>query len=241
MNRAFDYNGTIVSASKPEKKLRTVKKVVSIDSTDRDVSKYYTNGDFVVYLPRQYHNVVSIRVMSGEFPPLYPIVVQQTSPLTTSGGAVIHSYIDGQNIYSTDWTNDTPVSLSDTFYFLIEAEGLNYCDETTVGADKSTFRDGFLAKVPAILNGSFIEYNDSSGQENITKFSPALGTLDRLRIRIRKHTQQGNSGFMYWTSDGAYAASGNRNVNFTLSLEIEMLDNTFDEFSSFETRISNRD
>ena len=44
---------------------------------------------------------------------------------------------------------------------------------------------------------------------------------------------------MYWTSDGAYAAAGNRTVDFSLSLEIEMLDNGFDDYSTLETRIHN--
>jgi|LakMenEpi03Aug12_release.lakeMendotaPanAssembly.Ray.scaffolds.fasta_scaffold400556_1 hypothetical protein len=239
MNRAFDHNGTIVATSRPTKQLRTVKKVVTIDSADRDTSKYYTNGDFVAFLPRKYQNVVSIRVMSGEFPPLYPIVVQATSPATTSGGATIHSYINGPNSVSSVWSNDTSISLTNTYYFLLEIEGLNYSDETTVGANKSTYTDSFFAKIPAIINGSFIEYNENSGQDNITRFSPALGTLDRLHIRVRTHPQQGKSGFMYWTSNGAVAAVGNRTVDFSLCLEIEMLDNGFDEYSSLETRIAN--
>jgi hypothetical protein len=44
---------------------------------------------------------------------------------------------------------------------------------------------------------------------------------------------------MYWTSEGG-DANNNRTVDFSLSLELEMLDNTFDDFSSFETRISDR-
>ena len=40
MNKVFDYNGTLVSASKPVKTLKTVKKVVMIDSRDRDSAKY---------------------------------------------------------------------------------------------------------------------------------------------------------------------------------------------------------
>jgi hypothetical protein len=231
MNRAFDYNGTIVAPSHPVRKLKTVKKVVSIDSADRDTSKYYTNGDFVVYLPRQYQNVVSIRVMSGEFP---TIVI----PSGGGAGARTHPYTAGQNNSTTSYSGDTAIT-SSTNYFLIDVEGLNYSDETAVGANKSTYRDGFLAKIPALVNGTFIEYNDHSAQENITRFTPALGTLDRLHIRVRTHAQQGNTGFMYWTSDGA-VANNNRTVDFSLSLELEMLDNTFDDFSSFETRISER-
>lgn len=231
MNRSFDYNGAIVAPSNPVRKLKTVKKVVSIDSADRDTSKYYTNGDFVVYLPRQYQNVVSVRIVSGEFPTIVP-------PSGGGAGARTHPYTAGQNISATSYSGDTAIT-SSTYYFLLDVEGLNYSDETAVGASKSTYRDGFLAKIPALVNGTFIEYNDHSAQENITRFSPALGTLDRLHIRVRTHAQQGNTGFLYWTSDGA-VANNNRTVDFTLSLELEMLDNTFDDFSSFETRISDR-
>jgi len=233
-NRAFDYNGHTVSASRPTKTLRTVKKTLTIDSADRDTSKYYTNGDFVVYLPRQYQNVQAIRVMSGEF----PLTVKATS---VNGGALTHAYTAGPNTSSATYSGDTAVNTTTNsqYYFLIDIEGLNYSDETTVGASKSTFTDSFIAKIPASGNGSFIEYNDHSAQENLTRFTPALGTLDRLHVRVRTHAQQGKAGFMYWTSDGAYAASGNRTVNFSLCLEIEMLDNGFDDFSSLETRIHN--
>ena len=232
MNRAFDYNGTIVSASRPVKTLRTVKKVLSIDSADRDTSKFYTNGDFVVYLPRQYQNVVSIRVMSGEFP-----LTVKTNLI--NGGALTHAYTNGPNTSTSSYSGDLPVTTTTNsqYYFLVDVDGLNYSDETAVGANKSTFTDSFLAKIPAVVNGSFIEYNDHSAQSNITRFTPALGTLDRLHIRVRTHAQQGKTGFLYWTSDGAVAAAGNRTVDFSLCLEIEMLDNGFDDFSSLETRI----
>jgi hypothetical protein len=233
MNRAFDYNGTIVAPSHPVRKLKTVKKVVSIDSADRDTSKYYTNGDFMIYLPRTYENVVSIRLMSGEFPPIYD---------STSAGALTHAYTAGNNVVGSTFSGDTKVTAT-TYYFFVDVDGLNYSDETVVAANRSTYRDSFMAKIPAVLNGTapanFIEYNDHSGPESITHFSPALGKLDRMRIRTRTHAQQGNTGFMYWTTDGEVANS-NTGINFTLLFEIEMLDNSFDEFSSFETRISER-
>jgi hypothetical protein len=167
--------------------------------------------------------------MSAEFPPVFIV--------SGSPGALTHPYTAGQNTSATTYSSDTAVP-STLYYFLLDVEGLNYADETTVGANKSTFTDSFLAKIPtSVNNNGFIEYNDHSAQENITRFTPALGTLDRLHIRIRTHAQQGKDGFLYWTSNGAYAASGNRTVNFSLSLEIEMLDNGFDDFSSLETRI----
>ena len=84
MSRTFDYNGFAVSKSQPKKVLRTVKKTLLIDSADRDTTKYYTNGDFVVYLPRVYENVVSMRLAAGEFPPLTGFFAKISS-ISTSG------------------------------------------------------------------------------------------------------------------------------------------------------------
>lgn len=227
-NRAFDYNGTIVAGSRPTKQLTTVKKVLSIDSADRDVSKYLTNGDFVVYLPRVYENIVSIRLMSGQFPPL----VSQGQ-----GAIVTHSYANGPNAPSTDFSADSAPS-SAPYYFMIDLEGLNKMDETAVGANKSTYTDSTFAKISALVTGGgYIEYNDHSSQENIARYSPPIGKLDRLRIRTRLHSQQGNQGFAYWTSNGQYADPENLTVDFTLSFEIEYIDNTFDQYSTTETRI----
>lgn len=233
MNKVFDYNGTYVSPSKPVKQLKTVKKTLVVDSSDRDTTKFYTNGDFVVYLPRTYENVVSLRLVAGEFPPLV---------IAGGAGALKHSYSSGQNILSADWSGDTPISATDnSYYFLIDLEGLNKTDECTVGANRSTYPDSFFAKIPVLLNGTFIEYNDSSAQENIATYKPAIGKLDRLHIRTRLHSQQGNQGFIYWTTDGLFADGTNqKDAEFSLTFEIEMLDNSFDEFSSFETFIGDR-
>ena len=233
MNKVFDYNGTYVSPSKPVKQLKTMKKTLVVDSSDRDTTKFYTNGDFVVYLPRTYENVVSLRLVAGEFPPLV---------IAGGAGALKHSYSSGQNILSADWSGDTPISATDnSYYFLIDLEGLNKTDECTVGANRSTYPDSFFAKIPVLLNGTFIEYNDSSAQENIATYKPAIGKLDRLHIRTRLHSQQGNQGFIYWTTDGLFADGTNqKDAEFSLTFEIEMLDNSFDEFSSFETFISDR-
>ena len=242
MNRAFDYNGKVVSQSTPVPKLRTVKKVVHIDSADRDSTKYFTNGDFVVYLPRTYQNVVSIRLKGGEFPPLIP------AAYGTNTGARVSTYqAIGNNLASiTNYPTDAGAAgqlSANTFYFLLEIEGLNTADETSVSSSKSTFPNAVFAKIPALAtqygSQTFIEYNDNSGQDNISYFRPALSNLDRLRIRTRVHSQQDRSGFIYWTTNSALPTTVN-SANFSLSLEIEYLDNVFDEFSSFESRISDR-
>ena len=106
-------------------------------------------------------------------------------------------------------------------------------DETRVGADRSSFVDGTFAKIPVPATTGYVQYNDHSNQDNISQYTPPIENLDRLHIRTRLHSQQGNQGFLYWYFDGVYQT-------FSLTLEIEYIDNVFDSFSSFETRINNR-
>ena len=238
MSRPFDYNGFLVSKSHPQRSLKTTKKTLMIDSADRDTIKYYTNGDFVVYLPRVYENVVSVRLVAGEFPPIISV--------SSGAGALIHTYVKGPNVSGSTWSTDTALaSASNYYYFVLDIEGLNKTDETTIGSLKSTFSDSFYAKIPALTTTygaqSFIEYNDQSAQENISKLSPAISKLDRLRIRTRLHSQQDRSGFIYWTTNGAVPNGTNQQgAGFSLTLEIEMLDNSFDDFSSMETHLRDR-
>ena len=314
MSHAFDYNGVVVAPSAPKKVLRTVKKTIHIDSQDRDVSRYYTNGDWVAYLPRNYQNVTKIHLKSAEFPPLTQIngVVASISSIahnsgtntttytvgstngisagstvviagatsannngrftvvavtgattftvtkaagtgeTTTGsvtvitsvsGAVSHDYARGSNVpVSTNFSSDTPVT-TPAYYFTLELAGLNKTDQTVIGGNKSTFTDSFFAKIPTMTQTygpvSFIEYYESSNHDTTAVFSPPIENLDRLQIQTRLHSQQDNSGFIYWTNDGALATASNRSgtAEYNLTLEIEYLENAFDEFSSFETRI----
>ena len=240
MNKSYDYNGTIVAPSKPVRELRTTKKTLLIDSADRDSFKYYTNGDVVYYLPRVYENVLCIRLKSATFT---PVVDQEISPPIATPR--LHKYSNGANIPSATWSSDT-FSTNAVNYILLDIEGLNKCDETAIDAQRSTLVDSYFARIPIEHNTNTdsklaIYYNDNTHEENISYYTPAIRKLDRLHIVTRLHEQQGdNKGFIYWTTDGAYAAGENRSANYSLVLELTMLENSFDDFSSFETRISTR-
>jgi hypothetical protein len=211
MNKVFDYNGAQIAHSRPVKQLKTVKKMVVVDSGDRDVKKYPYNGDFVVYLPRVYENVVSIRLAGAEFP---------AEPQVRSTGL--------------------PLSPTYTLYYVLDIEGLNKIDECSVGADRSGYPDGMFAKIPVTsetnATDSVTLYNDHTHPENIGHYTPAIGKLDRMHIRIRTHKQKQSGDFLYWGSSGSTEA----NEQISLTFEIEMLDNIFDDFSSFESRIADR-
>ena len=120
----------------------------------------------------------------------------------------IHNYVNGYDI-----TNDTNLP-SNTYYLLMELEGLNKSDEARVGGDKSAFVDKYFAKIPATANTSgLITYNDKNLQENVATYTPAIGELDRLHIKTRTHAQQDGSGFIYFSND------------YNLTFEIEYMDN----------------
>ena len=216
----YDRNGVLVRTSQPVKELRTVKKVLTIDSRDRDPTKFVKvnggaassdPGDYVVYLPRVYENVVSMRLRSAI------IKAPQTTGFTDN-------------------------------YVLLSIEGLNKIDETATGGQRSGLVDNAFARISnpnmadptSITQNTYtIFYNDKVDEENIVKYSPPVGRLDRLHVTLRYHpstviptvTQnapQTNPNF-------APITFGTSEHSFTF--EIETLDNGFGDFSSFETRV----
>lgn len=208
MNKAYDYQGTIVSMSKPVKKLRSIRKTIHLDSGDRDKNIYKDNGDFFLYLPRTYENVVGINIRGAEFPSLS---VAHTRSVTGGTGTVEAT----------------------SLYFFLELEGLNKSDETVVGASKSTLVDSVFAKfqVKEGYTGN-IFYNESSDIHTNFNYQPALGKLDRLHLRTRLHSQQQGSttyGTLLWPTR-----------EYSLTIEIVTLENSFDDYSSIETRLNER-
>lgn len=203
MNKSYDYNGIQVAKSNPVHKLRTVKKTIHIDSADRDVTLYTRNGDFVVYLPRVYENVVSIAITQAEFP-------------TFSESSTFDRV-----------TGDVALQ-KDLKYFFMSLGGLNKGDECAIGANKSTFTDSVFAKFQVSSKETNLFYTEGSGPQIIEYYRPAISKLDRLQVRMSTHGQNSNQ-IIFWPS-----------VDFSFSLELEMLENSFDDFSSFETRLSDR-
>lgn len=139
MNTLYDYNGNLVKPSQPVKQIQRIKYDLTIDSRDRDPTKFLKvvggasssdPGDYVVYLPRVYENVCSIRLKS----------------------ATIQSPESG-------------LSSSD-FYIMIDIEGLNKIDETAPAADRSGHINSSFAKIPIDTNtlaGSSVTAASSAG------------------------------------------------------------------------------
>lgn len=217
----FDRNGVLVQTSQPVRELRTVKKTLVIDSRDRDPTKYVKvnggasssdSGDFVVYLPRIYENVVSIRLASAV------IKAPQTSGFTDN-------------------------------YVILSIEGLNKTDETATGAQRSGLVDNAFTRIsnpnmadPAsgTQNTFTIFYNDKIDQESIVRYTPPIGRLDRMHITLRYHpsTVVPTATTNNPTTNPNFAPITFGTSEHSFTFELEMLDNGFSDFSSFETRLN---
>jgi hypothetical protein len=207
-----------VRTTQPVRELRTIKRTILVDSRDRDPTKYVKvnagastsdPGDYVVYLPRPLENVVSVRLKSAV------IAAPQ----------------------STNFTDN---------YVLLSIEGLNKIDETAYGANRAGFIDNTFARIPNpnITSGNTnntytLYYNDKSYEENIVRYTPPIGTLDRLHITLKYHAGAASSSSAPGDVTGrvlnAPITFGTSENSFTF--EVEMLDNGFTDFSSFQTRL----
>jgi hypothetical protein len=215
----FDHNGVIVRKSQPVGELRTLKKTITIDSRDRDPTKYVKvnggantsdPGEYVVYLPRPIENVVSIRLKSAI------IAAPQ----------------------STNFTEN---------YVLLSLEGLDKMDETAFGANRSGFVDNTFAKIsnPNFTKSGTgadltLFYNDNVGEQNITYYRPPISTLDRFHVTLKYHSGVAASASALGDVTGRVL---NAPITFgtsenSFSFEVEYLDNGFSDFSSFQTRLN---
>ena len=214
----FDRNGVLVRTSQPVRELRTVKRTILVDSRDRDPTKYVKvnagastsdPGDYVVYLPRPLENVVSVRLKSAI------IAAPQ----------------------STNFTEN---------YVLLSIEGLDKIDETAFRANRAGFVDNSFARIgnPNFTKAATgvdltIFYNDNVDEENIVRYTPAIGTLDRMHITLKYHAGAASSASAPGDVTGrvlnAPITFGTSENSFTF--EIETLDNGFTDFSSFQTRL----
>ena len=74
-----------------------------------------------------------------------------------------------------------------------------------------------------VVSQPTLYFNDHVSDEQITRYNPPIGSLDRLHVTVRRHT----------STVPITLGSGEN----TFTFEIEYIDNVFDESSAFETRL----
>jgi hypothetical protein len=224
----YDRNGVLVRTSQPVRELRTVKRTILIDSRDRDLTKYAKinggptpaksdPGDYVVYLPRPFENVVSVRLKSAI------IAAPQTSGFVDDNSVTQNYILLG--IEGLNKIDETAPS----------ANRSGFVDNSFARISNPNISGQTLT--PA-ANTYTIFYNDNVDEENIVRYTPPISTLDRMHITLKYHVGNyttGGNGDITNRILNAPITFGTSENSFTF--EIETLDNGFTDFSSFQTRV----
>uniref|UniRef100_A0A6C0K8Z9 Uncharacterized protein n=1 Tax=viral metagenome TaxID=1070528 RepID=A0A6C0K8Z9_9ZZZZ len=137
------------------------------------------------------------------------------TPIITAGNTL--SALTVANVTGNFIMNTNP----DT-YILMDIPGLNKIDETGIDGKYAGRIDGAFAKVPLTNNtGEYLFYQDTSGPSPLNQrvYNPPISKLDRITVRWRRH-------------DGRIIDFNGGEHSFTL--ELELLDNNFDEYSSLD-------
>lgn len=214
----FDRNGVLVRQSQPVKELRTVKKTLLIDSRDRDPTKYVKvnggaassdPGDFVVYLPRVYENVVSLRLKSA--------IIRAPESTNFTDNYVLLS-IEGLDKIDETATGAQRSGLVDNAFARISNPNFT---KAATNVDLTIY------------------YNDKVDEENIVQYTPPIGRLDRMHVQLRYHpnTVVPTAGTNNPATVPNYAPITFGASEHSFTFEIEYLENGFDQFSSFETQV----
>lgn len=214
----FDRNGVLVRQSQPVKELRTVRKTLLIDSRDRDPTKYVRvnggasssdPGDFVVYLPRVYENVVSLRLKSA--------IIRAPQSTNFTDNYVLLS-IEGLDKIDETATGAQRSGLVDNAFARISNPNFT---KAATNVDLTIY------------------YNDKVDEENIVQYTPPIGRLDRMHIQLRYHpnTVVPTAGTNNPATAPNYAPITFGTSEHSFTFEIEYLENGFDQFSSFETQM----
>ena len=108
-----------------------------------------------------------------------------------------------------------------TNYILMDIQNMNKLDETSLDDRKAWRVDGAFAKIPVNGNSGQFTYLTDTGayQLNRTVYNPPIAKLNHLTVKFRLH-------------DGRTLDFNG--VENSFSLELELLDNNFDEYSSLE-------
>lgn len=121
-------------------------------------------------------------------------------------------------------TGSYPVQVNPYNYILMELEFINKMDETPLENQRSGAIDSVYAKIPLDANSfNYVFFSTNNSYDVRSVMTPPLNKLQTLHVKFRHH-------------DGTLINFNNVEHSFTL--ELELLDTNFDEWSSLETSIA---
>ena len=147
-----------------------------------------------------------------------PVVTASVASVSASSGVVTYTTSAAHGLYTGQIVSVSGISTA--AYNLSGVTVASVPSPTTftvVNAATGSTGTGVVVSQPTLY------YNDSSADEQVTRYNPPIGSLDRLHLTLRRHMSR------------APMVLGSGENSFTF--EIEYLDNVFDDSSAFETRL----
>lgn len=146
---------------------------------------------------------------------------------TTYTTLIAHGLFVGQTVCITGTTN----ALHNVAFVQIAS-----VPSTTTFTIASTVANGQASSGGTVFIPGVLYYNNHTYDDQVVEYSPPIARLQRLRVTLRRHLPPASIGTT--TPLGAPIVFGSAQNSFTF--EIEYLDNGFDDFSSMQTRLSER-
>jgi len=173
----YDRNGVLATQSRPKPVLRKCYRVVTVDSRDRDTTKYVKvnggalvsdPGDYVVYLPRPFQKVTRIRLMNAAMLGVQPsdtYIMMQIEGLNRidecASGADRAGYVDST---FAKILNDRPVVATGAAYTFSTITGITNRTFVSVPATTTIYVNN--ASVTAVNNGTATTFTPGSFSSN---------------------------------------------------------------------------
>jgi hypothetical protein len=149
-----------------------------------------------------------------------PVVTATVSGAVGSAGVVTYTTSAAHGLYTGQIVTITGLPTTPA-YNLAGAVIASVPSPTTFtvisGVTGTSGSSGVVTSQPTLY------FNDHASDEQITRYNPPIGSLDRLRVTIRRHT----------STVPITLGSGEN----TFTFEIEYIDNVFEDVSAFETRL----
>jgi len=228
----YDRNGVLVTTSRPKPVLRKAYRTITVDSRDRDPTKYVKvnggasssdPGDYVVYFPRPFQKVTRIRLMNAALLGVQPAdtyIMMQIEGLNRidecAAGADRAGYVDSA---FAKILNDRPVV----------ATGAAYTYATIVAIGNRAFYQanptisGAVSVASSNTNGTTVTYNMGTAS---TGGAPPVGSWITVPATLNPSALQGTFQVLSSTSTtftvfnsatAPTAGSGNSSGNIAYS------------------------
>ena len=237
----YDRNGVLATTSRPKPVLRKCYRVVTVDSRDRDPTKFVKvnggatvsdPGDYVVYLPRPFQKVTRIRLMNAALLGVQPsdtYIMMQLEGLNRmdecASGADRSGYVDST---FAKILNDRPVVATGATYTYSQITGITNRQFTTptvavgsAGAATVVAVSGTTVTYGGFTLAANLGFNNSMVGQFITVTGFA-NTANNGTFQVTSNTTTqivvtGNAGATVVSASGTIVASATINIPLTVS------------------------